>query len=120
MPFVYFLCIGIPILKIVLSHAHKWGTFDFNFSKNDFWPGLGLPRPKAIVVIPQNQPLPKHLRKKTSKSAKHACHYATKERPVKITMYLGLAIIIKIKFTTIFDRCAILNVLNYLTKNFES
>ena len=85
-----------------------------------FWPGLGLPRPKAIVVIPQNQPLPKHLRKKTSKSAKHACHYATKERPVKITMYLGLDIIIKIKFTTIFDRCAILNVLNYLTKNFES
>ena len=88
--------------------------------EDHFWPGLGLPRPKAIVVIPQNQPLPKHLRKKTSKSAKHACHYATKERPVKITMYLGLDIIIKIKFTTIFDRCAILNVLNYLTKNFES
>ena len=85
-----------------------------------FWPGLGLPRPKAIVVIPKYQPLPKHLRKKTSKSAKHACHYATKERPVKITMYLGLDIIIKTKFTTIFDRCAILNVLNYLTKNFES
>ena len=58
--------------------------------------------------------------KKTSKSAKHACHYATKERPVKITMYLGLDIINKIKFTTIFDRCAILNVLNYLTTNFES
>ena len=92
-------------------------TGEFSFR---FWPGLGLPRPKAIVVIPQNQPLPKHLRKKTSKSAKHACHYATKERPVKITMYLGLDIIIKIKFTTIFDRCAILNVLNYLTKNFES
>ena len=85
-----------------------------------FWPGLGLPRPKAIVVIPKNQLLPKHLRKKTSKSAKHACHYATKGRPVKITMYLGLDIIIKIKFTTIFGRCAILNVLNYLTKNFES
>ena len=85
-----------------------------------FWPGLGLPRPKAIVVIPKNQPLPKHLRKKTSKSAQHACHYATKERPVKITMYLGLDIIIKIKFSTIFDRCAILNLLNYLTKNFES
>ena len=84
------------------------------------WPGLGLPRPKAIVVIPKNQPLPNHLRKKTSKSAKHACHYATKERPVKITMYLGLDIIIKIKFTTHFDGCAILNVLNYLTKNFES
>ena len=97
--------------------------FNWSYSKYrkySFWPGLGLPRPKAIVVIPQNQPLPKHLRKKTSKSAKHACHYATKERPVKITMYLGLDIIIKIKFTTIFDRCAILNVLNYLTKNFES
>ena len=85
-----------------------------------FWPGLGLPRPKAIVVIPKNQPLPKHLRKKTSKSAKHACQYATKERPVKITMFLGLDIIIKIKFTTIFGRCAILNLLNYLTKYFES
>ena len=95
------------------------GSQSYNFI-GDFWPGLGLPRPKAIVVIPKNQPLPNHLRKKTSKSAKHACHYATKERPVKITMYLGLDIIIKIKFTTHFDRCAILNVLNYLTKNFES
>ena len=86
-----------------------------------FWPGLGLPRPKAIVVIPKNQPLPKHLRKKkTSKSAKHACHYATKKRPVKITMCLDLDIIIKLKLTTIFDRCAILKVLNYLTKNYES
>ena len=37
-----------------------------------------------------------------------------------ITMYLGLNIIIKLKFTTIFDRCALLNVLNYLTKDFES
>ena len=55
----------------------------------------------TIVVIPKNQPLPKHLRKKTSKSAKHTCHYATKKRHVKITMYLGLDIIIKIKFTTI-------------------
>ena len=24
-----------------------------------FWPGLGLQRPNAIVVIPKNQPLPK-------------------------------------------------------------
>ena len=29
--------------------------------------------------IPKNQPLPKHFRKKTSKSAKHACHYAIKK-----------------------------------------
>ena len=85
------------------------------------WPGLGLPRPKAIVVIPKNQPLPKYLRKKTSKSAKyHRPLRYEKKRPVKITMYLGLDIKIKLKFTTNFDRCAILNVLNYLTKNFES
>ena len=91
-----------------------------SFSKNYFWPGLGLPRPKAIVVIPKNQPLPKHLRNKTSKSAKHACHYATKKKTHKNTKYLGLDIIIKLKFTTIFDRYVIYNVLNYLTKNFES
>ena len=93
-----------------------------NVFLDSFWPGLGLPRPKAIVVIQKNQPLPKNLwKKKTSKNAKHACHYATKKKgPIKITMYLGLDIMIKIKFTTVFDRCAILNVLNYLTKNFES
>ena len=85
-----------------------------------FWPGLGLPRPKAIVVIPKTQPLPKYLRKKRVKVRSTTGHYATKKRPVKITMYLGLDIIIKLKFTTNFDRCAILNVLNYLTKNFES
>ena len=74
----------------------------WRLATNSFWPGLGLPRPKAIVVIPQNQPLPKHLRKKTSKRSTPAT--ATKERPVKIT---STDIIIKIKFTTIFDRCAI-------------
>ena len=110
----------ISLVQPFLAQRLKLLRFRFPSHFVNFWPGLGLPRPKAIVVIPQNQPLPKHLRKKTSKSAKHACHYATKERPVKITMYLGLDIIIKIKFTTIFDRCAILNVLNYLTKNFES
>ena len=26
--FVYFLCVGIPVLKIVLSHAHKWVISD--------------------------------------------------------------------------------------------
>ena len=87
-------------------------------AEKSFWPGLGLPRPKAIVVIPKKSTLAKTFTgKKTSKSAKHACHYATK-RPFKITMYLGLDIIIKFMFTTIFDRCAILNVLNYLTEKF--
>ena len=44
----------------------------------------------------------------------------TSNHHLKITMYLGLDIIIKIKLTTILGRCAILNVINYLTKNFES
>ena len=26
--YVYFLCVGIPILKIVSSHAHMWVTSD--------------------------------------------------------------------------------------------
>ena len=70
-----------PILSlpgIFCSSGDVFSTGAQNY--NHFWPGLGLPRPKAIVVIPQNQPLPKHLRKKTSKSAKHACHYATKRK----------------------------------------
>ena len=58
--------------------------------------------------------------KKRVKVRRTACHYATKSRSVKRTMYLGLNIIIKLKFTKNFDRCAILNVLNYLTKNLES
>ena len=88
-------------------------------SQRVFGLGLACPGQRPYLSYQKNQPLPKHLWK-TSKIANHACHYATKERPVKITMYLSLDIIIKIKFTTIFDRCAILNVLNYLTKNFES
>ena len=84
------------------------------------WPGLGLPRPKAIVIIPKNQPLPKYLREKTSKSAKYHRPLRYQKRLVKITMYFGLDIIIKLKFTTNFDRCAILNVLNYLNKKFKS
>ena len=27
--FVYFFCVGIPILKIGLPHAHEWVAFDF-------------------------------------------------------------------------------------------
>ena len=42
------------------------------------------------------------------------------KKPVKITMYLGLDILIKLKFTTKFDRYAILNILICLAKNFES
>ena len=58
--------------------------------------------------------------KKTSKSVKYHLPPRYKKRHVKITMFLGLDIIIKLKFMTDFDRCAIINVLNYLTRNFES
>ena len=59
-------------------------------------------------------------KKKTSKSAKYHRPLRYEKRPVKIIMYMCLDIIIKLKFTTNFDRCAILNILNYLTKDFES
>ena len=84
--------------------------------------GLGLAcQAKGQCCHTKTQPMPKYLRKKTSKSANYhlPLRYKKKKkkRPVKITMYLGLDIIIKLKFTTDFDRCAILSVLNYLTKN---
>ena len=72
----------------------------------------GIPKKSILVKISTEE--------KRVKVRSTTCHYATKKRPVKITVYLGLDIIIKLKFTTDFDRCAILNVLNYLTKNFES
>ena len=34
--FVYLLCFGIPILKIVLSHAHKWVISDAILLKLNF------------------------------------------------------------------------------------
>ena len=64
--------------------------------------------------------LAKIFTEKTSKSAKYHPPLRYKKRPVKITMHLGLDIIIKLKFTIDFERCAILNVLNHLTKNFVS
>ena len=48
-----------------------------------FWPGLGLPRPKAIVVIPKNQPLPKHLRKKRVKVRSTPATTLQKKDPLK-------------------------------------
>ena len=58
-----------------------------------------------------------HLKRVKVRST--ACHYASK-RPFKLSMYLDLDIIITLKFTTNVDGCAILNVLNCLTKNFDS
>ena len=85
----------------------------------DFWPGLGLPRPKAIVVIRNFISCQNHLQKKTSKSAKYPWPLRYKKRSIEMSMHLGLDNIIKLKFTTNSDRCAILNILNCLTKNFS-
>ena len=79
-----------------------------------------LAKAKGHSCHTKKSTLAKTFTEKTTKKAKHTCHYDTKKRSVKITMYLGLDIINKLKFTTMFDGCAILNVLNYLTKNFES
>ena len=62
----------------------------------------------------QNQLLPKPFtEKKTSK-----CATTLQGRYVEI-MHLGLDNIIKLNYTTNFDRRAMLNVLKCLTKNFE-
>ena len=110
-----FCHIWISLIQIChCNHPQRFKNVRNGFFRKSSWPGLGLPRPKAIVVIPKNQPLPKYLReKKRVKVRSTTGHYATKKRPVKITMYLGLDIIIKLKFTTNFDRCEILTVLNY-------
>ena len=88
---------------------------------NHFWPGLAC-QAKGQCCHTKKSTLAKiFTEKKREKVQSTTCQYATKQRPVKITMYLGLGyIIIKLKLTTNVDRCAILNVLNYLTKNFES
>ena len=62
--------------------------------------GLGLACQAKGKCCHTNQPLPKYLRKKRIKVQSTACHYATK-MPVKITMYLSLDIIIKLKFKQI-------------------
>ena len=38
-----------------------------------------LAKPKAIVIIPQFQPLPNHLRKKTGKSANYRLQLRSKK-----------------------------------------
>ena len=59
-------------------------------------------------------------KKKTSKSAKYRLPLRYKESPLKNNVFGFGHHIIKLKFTTNFDRCAILNIINCLTKNFES
>ena len=82
------------------------------------WPWLA--KLKAIVVIP-NFPTPFQIvyGKTVKVRITRATSLRYKNRPIKITMHLGLDIKINFKFTTNFDRCAILYVLNCCTKNFE-
>ena len=67
----------------------------------------------------KNQLLPKlFTEKKRVKVRSIPGHYATTKRSIEIFMHFGLDNIIKLKFTTNVGRCATLNVLNCLTKNF--
>ena len=66
-----------------------------------------------------SHPVPNRLRKTVKVRITRATSLRYKNRPIKITMHLGLDIKINFKFTTNFDRCAILYVLNCCTKNFE-
>ena len=54
-----------------------------------FWPGLGLPS-KGLSYRANNQLLPNHFRKRTVKVRSTALPLHCKNRPVKITIYLGL------------------------------
>ena len=79
-----------------------------------------LAKAKGHSYHTKNQLLPKPFTKRV-KVRSTACHYATKKKNVKDNnAYLGLDNIIKLKFTINFDRCAISNVPNCLTKNFET
>ena len=87
-----------------------------------FFAWVWLAKPKAKLVIPTVQPQPKHLRKKRVKVQSTASHYVkkkTSEVKKKKHVYFGLNIIIRFKFTTNFDRRAMLIVQNCLTKKFE-
>ena len=64
-----------------------------------------LAKPNIIIAIPIFNPCQIIYGEKRGKVRRTACHYFIK-RPVKI-MYLGLDRIIKLKFTTNFNRCAI-------------
>ena len=99
------------------SIAHTHTTFPFHppMVLISFWPGLGLPNQRPMLSYQKINPCQNLLRKKQVKVRSTPATTL----PVKI-MYLGLDIIIKLKFITIFDTCAILQILNYLTKNFES
>ena len=75
----FFLCINVKmptIVGILISMGRNNSILGLSEpeKKTEFLGILAwawLAKPKANVVIPKNQPLPKYLRKKTSKSAKY-------------------------------------------------
>ena len=109
------------VINLTLLHFFKYNVHDRCIAQVvpcDCWPGLGLS--KSQYCHTKKSTLAKTVTKKKRVKVRSTPATTLQKRPVKITMYLGLDIIIKLKFTTIFDRYAIFNVLNYLTKNFES
>ena len=83
-----------------------------------FWPGLGLPS-KGLSYHAKINSWQTIYGKERVKVRSAALPLRYKNGPVKITVHLGLDNITTLKLTRNFDRCAILNVLNRLTKNFE-
>ena len=79
------------IMKLNFHEIVSWKNHALGILQFVFWPGLGLPRPKVIVVIPKINSCQNHLRKKTSKSAKYPWPVRDKKRSVEITIHLGLA-----------------------------
>ena len=65
--------------EIVSWKYHALGISNFSSFLALAW----LAKSKANVVIPENQPLPKYLRKKTSKSAKYRLPLRYKKDPLK-------------------------------------
>ena len=97
-----------------MLHIHESNSIDqyiwiiICWSLN-FWSGLGLSSQRPIT---KKSNLAKILTGKNELSCEIPSATMLQKKTLKITMYLGLDIIIKLKFTTDFDRCAILNVLN--------
>ena len=74
----------IPVSKIILNNLRYIGTIIWLVDlRCSFLAWAWLAKPKVNVAIPNNQPLPKYLRKKTSKSAKYHLPLRYKKDPLK-------------------------------------
>ena len=106
---------------VVIRRVHPY--FFKGFSRllriDPFLACAWLAKPKAKVIIPKSQPLSNLLRKLLNKSAKYHLQCIPLrqkiKRPLKIKMCLGLNLIIRFKFTTLFEGSAMLVVSNCST-----